>query len=102
MGSQFSNLPVGATVQNCPLKNAPPPTYWVELELVGEDDQPIPWEEYVVVLPEGKEVPGFLDEDGFARLDGLLSSGTCLIRFPNLDRDAWIKVATLGAKGATK
>jgi hypothetical protein len=96
---EFSNQPIGATVQSCPANVPQPPKYWVEIELVGEDDQPIPWEEYVVVLPEGKEVPGFLDGDGYARLDGLLKSGTCQIRFPNLDMDAWAKLSTLGAKG---
>lgn len=102
MPEPFSEQPVGSAVQGCPASEKERPTYWIEIELVGEDDGPIPWEEYLVVLPDGKPVPGFLDEEGFARLDGLLTSGTCQINFPNLDRDAWEKIATLPAKPPAK
>ncbi len=98
MSDGFANQSPGASVQSCPLKDRNKPTYWIEIELVGEDDRPIPWEEYLVVLPDGQKVPGFLDGEGFARLDGLSTAGTCQIGFPNLDRDAWDKIATLPAK----
>jgi hypothetical protein len=98
MAESFSDQPIDTAVQSCPHQPPSKPRFWIEIELIGEDEQPIPWEEYKVLLPEGKEVPGFLDGDGYARLDGLTSSGTCQIRFPNLDQDAWEKVATLAER----
>jgi hypothetical protein len=100
MAESFSDQPIGSAMLTCPWRKVEPPKYWVEIELVGDDDQPIPWEEYVVLLPDGKRVPGFLDDQGFARLDGLLTSGTCQIQFPNLDCDAWEKIETAGPKEA--
>lgn len=94
----FSEQPPGATVQPCPL--APAPVHWIEIELVGEDGSPIPWEEYEVRLAGGVCVPGFLDADGFARLDGLASAQTCAVRFPGLDKDAWETLETRPARGA--
>jgi hypothetical protein len=98
MAETFSDQPVGTVVQSCPLSQANETTYWVEIELVGEDDKPIPWEQYVVVLPDGTEVPGYLDEEGFARVEGFMVSGNCGIRFPNLDQEACENIATLPAK----
>jgi len=64
---------------------------WIEIELVDEDDNPIPGERYKVTLPDGKTVAeGTLDENGFARVDGI-DPGNCKITFPNLDKDAWEK-----------
>jgi hypothetical protein len=98
MGETFSDLPVGAAVQSCPQNQANAITHWVEIELVGEDDKPMPWQQYVILLPDGTEVPGYLDEAGFARVEGFTVSGSCQIRFPNLDQEACSQVATLGAK----
>jgi len=64
---------------------------WIEIELVDEDDNPIPGERYKVTLPDGKTVAeGTLDENGFARVDGI-DPGNCKITFPSLDKDAWEK-----------
>jgi type VI secretion system secreted protein VgrG len=64
---------------------------WVEIELVDEDNNPIPGEKYKITLPDGKTVAeGTLDESGFARVDGI-DPGTCKVTFPNLDKDAWEK-----------
>ena len=65
-------------------------TSWIEIELVDEDDQPVPGEKYKVTLPDESVATGTLDENGFARIDGI-ESGTCQITFPNLDKDAWEK-----------
>ena len=69
-------------------------THWVEIQLLGEDGQPIPQEEFLVELPDGKRETGFLDGQGLARFSGLLTSGTCKVSFPQLDRDAWQLIAT--------
>ena len=97
----FGDQPPGATVQPCPQKKAQRPTYWIEIELLGEDGKPIPWEKYEVKLPDGSIAPGYLDSDGWARFDGLTAQGTCEVSFPNLDKDAWSKLETLPAKGNT-
>jgi hypothetical protein len=64
---------------------------WIEIELVGEDDKPIPGETYRITLPDGTVAEGTLDDKGFARVDGI-DPGTCQITFPNLDQDAWQKI----------
>ena len=96
----FSENPPGTAVQSCPLDKEPKPTYWLEIELLGEDCKPIPWEKYEVKLPDGKVAPGFLDGDGFARFEGLETAGNCQVRFPNLDQEAWEKIDTKGPKAA--
>ena len=65
---------------------------WIEIELVDEDDKPVPGERYKIILPDNATVAeGTLDEKGFARVDGI-DPGTCKITFPELDKDAWKKV----------
>ena len=67
-------------------------TAWIEIELVGEDDKPIPGERYVIKKPDGTPVAsGWLDEDGYA-YKGRLESGTYLVSFPDLDEEAWEKI----------
>ncbi|HEV2147591.1 MAG TPA: hypothetical protein VGR37_09340, partial [Longimicrobiaceae bacterium] len=68
---------------------AAPPTDWIEVRLVGEDDRPIPGVRWVIVLPDGSRRQGRLDGDGVARVEGI-PSGTCRVSFPELDRDAWV------------
>ena len=63
---------------------------WIEIELVDEEDQPVPGERYEITLPNGKVAKGTLDEKGFAHVGGI-DPGTCQITFPNLDKDAWEK-----------
>ncbi len=64
---------------------------WIEIELVGEDDEPIPGETYRITLPDESVAEGTLDEKGFARVEGF-EKGTCKVCFPNLDKDAWEKI----------
>lgn len=62
--------------------------HWIEIELVDEDGNPVPGEEYAITLPDGSVSSGTLDERGFARVDGI-DPGSCKVTFPNLDKDAW-------------
>ncbi|WKB55800.1 hypothetical protein [Eleftheria terrae] len=66
-----------------------PAQHWIEIELVGEDDLPIPGEEYCITTPAGEQVRGHLDRDGRARVDHLPTAGMCRVSFPALDQDAW-------------
>jgi hypothetical protein len=90
----FSDAEVGGTVLPCP--NAKP-THWIEIEMVGEDDSPLPLLLYEVKLPDGKVVQGCLDDQGFARLDQIASPGVCQVNFPEFDRDVWAAVTTSAA-----
>ena len=63
---------------------------WIEIELVDEEDNPVPGEAYRIGLPDGSVAEGTLDEKGFARIEGI-EPGACSITFPNLDQDAWEK-----------
>lgn len=87
-------------VQACPL--AADKNHWVEIELVGEDDRPIPWEAYEITLPGGNTVSGFLDAQGKARVESP-DGGSCEISFPELDSEAWDWYsASTQANGAAK
>jgi hypothetical protein len=40
-------------------------------------------------LPNGDEARGYLDANGWARIESIASPGECLITFPGLDESAW-------------
>jgi len=62
---------------------------WIEIELVDQDNKPVPGERYRVTLPDGATLAeGTLDEKGFARVDGI-DPGTCKVTFPDLDKSSW-------------
>ena len=65
-------------------------TAWIEVELLDEEDNPVPGERYEIKLPDDSVAKGTLDKDGFVRIDGI-EPGTCEISFPKLDKDAWEK-----------
>lgn len=74
--------------------------HWIEIELVGEDDKPIPNQKYKVVLPDGTEKSGTLDQNGWARVEGD-PQGEYEVSFPELDQDAWKFIEAVGAKPAS-
>jgi hypothetical protein len=61
---------------------------WFEIALVGEDGKGLSGERYAVILPDGAQRTGFLDEDGRTSFEDLLP-GTCQVSFPDLDSEAW-------------
>lgn len=71
--------------------------HWIEIELVGEDGQPIPDEKYQVFLPDGSLKEGNLDRAGWARIE-CDPMGSCEVVFPELDKTAWAPVNTAGPK----
>lgn len=66
---------------------------WIEIQLIGEDDQPIPGVKYSIALPGGTIVSGKLDAQGMARVANI-PAGMCKVSFPDLDKDAWTAVET--------
>jgi hypothetical protein len=57
--------------------------HWLEIELVSDvaPHEPVAYARYVVELPNGQIVEGFLDAKGKARLDGI-PKGDCKVTFP--------------------
>lgn len=82
-----------------PVKPHKPPTTeedadkksWVEIQMVGEDNEGIPGEKYKITLTDDSVAEGTLDEKGFARVEGF-DKGTCKVCFPDLDKEAWEKI----------
>src|SRR2546423_15564990 len=55
-----------------PHKKDPKKKSWIEIELVDEENKPVPGEAYKITLPDGKHVAsGTLDHKGFARVAGI-------------------------------
>lgn len=75
----------------------PKETTWIEIELVNEADQPVPSERYEI--KKGDEVikKGTLDANGHARVTGL-EPGSCEICFPDLDKEAWEFIESVGPR----
>ena len=74
---------------------------WIDVQLVGEDDAPIPDEKYEIRLPGGALRQGTLDENGSVRIDDI-PPGMCQVSFPNLDQDAWTPIeATASSETAS-
>jgi hypothetical protein len=61
---------------------------WIEVELVDEDNQPVPGVRYRITLPDESVAEGSLDDKGKARVEGF-EPGSCKVTFPDLDKDAW-------------
>ena len=74
---------------------------WVEIQLVGEDDSPIPNEKYALKLPGGKLLEGTLDGQGKVRIEGL-PPGQCQVAFPGLDKTAWTPIETQSGQVASE
>ena len=54
---------------------------YMEIFLKDPDDYPVGNVEYILILPDGEERRGTLDENGYAREDGI-PPGPCTIQFP--------------------
>lgn len=71
--------------------------HWIEIELIGEDDKPIPNEKFKIILSDGSEKEGNLDENGWARVE-ISSTAECEVTFPKIDEEAWKFIEAVGAK----
>jgi type VI secretion system secreted protein VgrG len=63
-------------------------TGWIEIQLVDDAGKPVAGESYEVEMADGTVASGTTGADGVARVSGI-DPGTCKVRFPNLDKDAW-------------
>ncbi len=70
-------------------KEAEKPKTWIEIELVGEDDEPIPFERYELRTASGSvHATGRLNAFGLARHDPIDEDAYQVV-FLDLDQDAW-------------
>ena len=67
-------------------------TYWLEIVMVDEEDQPVPNERYRVKFPDGNLREGRLDANGVARFPNLAMEGRCEVCFPDRDQEAWVLI----------
>ena len=86
--SEFGDREVGGVVEPCTPSEHAPGDRWLEIELVGDDGQPIVGERYRVVTDDGRTIEGVLGEAGRVRIEGL-DAAKCRVGFPDLDGDAW-------------
>lgn len=63
-------------------------TEWIVIELVDDEDRPLPGQRYRVRTPDGRVVHGTLDRNGRARIEGI-PGGECDVTFPELDGREW-------------
>ena len=63
--------------------------HWIEVLLVGEDDEALSGVRCRIVLPNGNAIVRTTDRFGLVRIDGVEEMGECEISFPDLDSEAW-------------
>jgi hypothetical protein len=89
--------PRAATTQADTTQQEERPTGWIEVELVGEDGEPIAGEKYRITLPDNTVDEGTLDQNGWVRVEGF-EPGNCKITFPELDAEAWESIESGGPR----
>jgi len=64
---------------------------WIEIEMVDEENERVTGKNYKITLSDNSVIEGTLDDNGFARHDGI-PKGSCKVTFPELDKNAWEKI----------
>ena len=62
---------------------------WVEIKLIDDDGDPVPYEPYTITMADDTVVRGRLDKNGFARVSGIHTPGTCQISFTKIHEKCW-------------
>jgi type VI secretion system secreted protein VgrG len=62
---------------------------WIEIQLLDSQNKPVPEAPFAITLPDGTRVTGKLDQQGWARVDGV-KPGECQVEFPehNFERNS--------------
>ena len=66
---------------------------WLDITLVDEDGNPVPYENFQLTLPDGTVVEGDLDSIGNSKIEitGAVP-GDYQISFPDLDTEGWVRI----------
>jgi hypothetical protein len=62
---------------------------WIEVWLVGENDEPIAGELCEIELANGRIITRKTGHNGLVRIDDIPTPGSCKVCFPGLDDNAW-------------
>jgi len=84
----FSTDSSDNTTLDCPLKAKT----WIEIQLVGEDGEPISGKKLEIELPDGTKKTATFNKEGKARFEGI-AKGECQVALLGLDREAWEPVS---------
>lgn len=80
----FGNDTADGSTKACPTENT-----WIDIEMVGEDDKPIPHLRFEIYRPDGTLLgKGRLDENGCGGFERI-EEGDYEVCFPDLDEEAW-------------
>ncbi|MFC1712444.1 hypothetical protein ACFL6S_02180 [Candidatus Poribacteria bacterium] len=61
---------------------------WIEIEVLSDEGIPAADELYQIQFPSGEIRQGRLDQNGFARIEGI-EPGICIVGFQNIDTGDW-------------
>ncbi len=81
IANPFPSVPAKTLVADCPLRVL---KTWIAIQLVDENDKPIPDADYILIYPDKSQKPGKLDANGYQRIDHL-EPGDYEVGFPILD-----------------
>lgn len=59
---------------------------WIQIELLDASGQPVPKADYLIKLADNSEIEGKLDDDGRAKIEGIIP-GQYWVQFPGHDDD---------------
>ncbi len=91
---EVSRFSVAGGEEKLVLLNLKRLVFWIEIELVGQDDLPIANEKYRITSADGTVANGHLNSKGWARVEPP-GPGECEVTFPNLDQEAWEEIDSL-------
>lgn len=69
--------------------------HWIEVQLLGEDGEGIPWQRCRIVTSDQRVLSGHTDGSGVVRWSRI-AGGECRVCFPDLDAGAWEQLRTEG------
>ena len=61
--------------------------HWIGIELKDSDGNPVPGEDYLIKLPDGTKVSGWLDDEGKAKVENITQGGNAEVSFPRRHKD---------------
>ena len=61
---------------------------WIEVQLLDQDQNPVPGEKYHIKLPDSSIMEGTLDSNGKVRFDNIVP-GQAEVTFPDIDSREW-------------
>ncbi|PRP93288.1 hypothetical protein ENSA5_43100 [Enhygromyxa salina] len=67
-------------------------THWIEIQLIGEDDEGIAHMPCEITLADGRTLRRTTDAHGLVRVEAIHDPANCIVEFPTLDAEAWAAI----------